>query len=92
MPKDQDELRLKDLEVQIQEHRAALSIMEFEFNKLKEDLRRKKRLQVDTKIEADMGAWYMRYLWENEFLRKVERLPLDEAVRKALERGNLKPG
>ncbi len=91
MPKDQDEIRLKEIEDNIMEAESHLSIMKLERDKIKKNLERRKRLRIDTRIESEMGAYYLRSLFlQNAFSPVKSRFTLFELIKKEINEGRWK--
>lgn len=88
MPKDQDEIRLREIEDHIMEAESHLSIMKMEREKIKKNLERRKRLRIDQRIETEMGAYYLRSLYlQGAFVPQESRLPLMDYIKREIERG-----
>lgn len=91
MPKDQEEIRLKEIEDHIMETESHLGIMKMEREKIKKNLERRKRLRIDQRIETEMGAYYLRSLYlQGAFVPNKSKYPLADYINREIERGHYK--
>ncbi|MEM3193339.1 MAG: hypothetical protein QW292_14880 [Candidatus Parvarchaeota archaeon] len=83
---DPDEVELKDLLEMIREMEQQLVPMRARAKLLQENISRKKRLQLDLRIEEDHHAWYLRsMLQEGDIQIKTMLVPKPEIVYQILE-------
>lgn len=62
MPKDPDEIKLNNLIKRKNELEQELASITPEIERLKSKINEKEKLKVETKIESDFEAWYLRFL------------------------------
>ena len=69
--KDPEEIELEKLGTAILRKKEELAPMEARHEQLKESVERKRRLQLDLKLEEDCGAWYLRLLLQDNRIQVV---------------------
>ncbi len=77
IPKDPDEIKLNNLLKRKNEIEQELTSITPEINRLKSIIKEREKLKIDTKIESDCNAWYLRYLIQLGKIKTVKIPELD---------------
>ena len=76
--KDPEEKELEDIDQRIRLLIEELAPLQSRAKYLRENVARKKSLQVDIRVEEDCGAWYLHTLIESNRIRRITPVPMPE--------------